>query len=304
MTHTADEALTALLADILTHPDDDTPRLAYADRLDELGEPEPCAECMGGRWQHYRCCRCGVVFRAVHKYSDCGSVGCEGERVEPAPCHACRDAGSVNGKAERAEFVRVQVARAAWRFERPHTVCHHEPECDNCCRCGWCLLRRREAELLKAHRKKWLMEGVPSDWSYWQSNPNQGWCVPTTPGPGEGLRAIAGIDCEFRRGFVESVTCTLADWLAHGSAVVLAQPVTRVEVSDREPGRAGDGTFSWYFADNPPGHARHYLPWKLRPYFPVNDDDLYSRTPEAARAALSTALVNGVRAAAGLPPLA
>lgn len=37
-----------------------------------------------------------------------------------------------------------------------------------------------------------------------------------------------GIACEAERGFVESVTCTAADWLSHSDAIRREHPVTRV----------------------------------------------------------------------------
>jgi uncharacterized protein (TIGR02996 family) len=51
---TTDPALAALLADVLACPDDDTPRLVYADRLEELGEGEHAEfirlQCEIDRW--------------------------------------------------------------------------------------------------------------------------------------------------------------------------------------------------------------------------------------------------------------
>ncbi len=46
----------------------------------------------------------------------------------------------------------------------------------------------------------------------------------------------------FVRGFVESVTCTAADWLAHADAIRAAQPVTKVRLT-MYPGMdvSGDG---------------------------------------------------------------
>jgi hypothetical protein len=41
----------------------------------------------------------------------------------------------------------------------------------------------------------------------------------------------ADMDWEFVRGFVEQVTCTAADWLAHGDAIRARHPVTRVRLT-------------------------------------------------------------------------
>lgn len=51
--------------------------------------PQPqCPGCGVGQ-KYYRCRRCGVVYQHIHKYSDCGSPGCNGERVDDAPCPTC-----------------------------------------------------------------------------------------------------------------------------------------------------------------------------------------------------------------------
>jgi uncharacterized protein (TIGR02996 family) len=112
------------------------------------------------------------------------------------------------GRYERAELIRVQCELA-----RPGGAC---PVCDER---GWqkcnaftpqCrrkALRRREEELV-----------YPPNGTLWA----------------KGLR-VTGWGVTYRRGFVEEVRCTTADWLEHGTGVVLAQPVTRVRLTDRDP---------------------------------------------------------------------
>ena len=107
----------AFLHDICEHPDDDAPRLIYADWLDEHGRPE------------------------------------------------------------RAEFIRVQCTLAAGTDDAA--------------------LRRREQELLGEHWDDWRQE-VP---------------------------AWAREFCEFRRGFVAAVRCTVGDWLREGGELVRRVPV-------------------------------------------------------------------------------
>lgn len=49
---------------------------------------DKCERCNGeGTLQ--KCHRCGVVYRHIHKYSDCDSPGCDGERSDPVPCPDC-----------------------------------------------------------------------------------------------------------------------------------------------------------------------------------------------------------------------
>lgn len=80
-----DEA--ALLRMIRANPDDDIPRLVYADWLEEHEGNADCREC-GGR---------GVLY------------------IKPNPvlCSYCRATGGAsNGYARRAEFIRVQCENA------------------------------------------------------------------------------------------------------------------------------------------------------------------------------------------------
>lgn len=65
----------------------------------------------------------------------------------------------------------------------------------------------------------------------------------------------------FGKGFVSAVACTCADWLAHGREIVLAQPVTEVKLTDKEPEKQGNDVWWWYASSdlNPIGH-RQVLP--------------------------------------------
>lgn len=49
---------------------------------------------------------------------------------------------------------------------------------------------------------------------------------------------------EFCRGFVESVECTAADWIAHGDAILAAHPVTKVTLTTW-PGEPGTSPDHW-----------------------------------------------------------
>jgi uncharacterized protein (TIGR02996 family) len=145
-----------LLAAILANPDEDVPRLVYADWLQE------------------------------------------------------------NGRPERAEFIRVQVEVA--RVE-PFTPRAYE-------------LVRREAEL-------WAEAGNYDPALWWMRDPWRWLGIPAgchwfidiivhealTPSGDGGNRILVG------RGFVEEVTCTAGDWLAHGDALRAAHPVRKVTLT-------------------------------------------------------------------------
>lgn len=53
------------------------------------------------------------------------------------------------------------------------------------------------------------------------------------PGTFGSLEFRAGEALAYRRGFVDAVTCTAADWLAHADAILEAQPVTAVTLTTR-----------------------------------------------------------------------
>jgi uncharacterized protein (TIGR02996 family) len=158
-----------------------------------------------------------------------------------------------NGQAERAEFVRVQVelaalppepvpvhgdesrpilaavARRLRRSTDPHYVARQ-------------VLRFRERALLSAHWQNWCW---PADvmWGAMGTRAGDWWEHFT-----------------FTRGFVSHVTCSCADWLAHGPAVVRSHPVEVVTLSDKEPDREGefaDYTCRWWRDGDVPPDDRY-----------------------------------------------
>jgi uncharacterized protein (TIGR02996 family) len=170
------------------------------------------------------------------------------------------------GQTERAEFVRVQVALAV-ETRKTYQV----------------RLKRRLKQMCRGvvTLRRWTWTNYVLDDLGWGLSIN-GWpfcVVPVVP------------HATFRRGFVESVTCSCADWLAHGPAVVAAQPVTAVRLADAVIHQSGGN--STYYVGRLGMFPREY--WREL-------ENLPSR--QAAHAALSAACVRWARAAAGLPPLA
>lgn len=197
-----------------------------------------------------------------------------------------------NGEAEGAEFVRVQVELASWAGFLAVT-----PESQR----HLSTLRRRERELLA-----WLdvdalpvVEGLTRSNVLGAGTGGLGWYPrgQTTPNP--------CVAAEFRRGFVAHVTLPLAAWLEHAQALVLAQPITSVRLSDREPFQTVSEPTVWVWnsawSDDTLATLRHCLPiaiWGCLPHRQVS-----YHTPDAAHAALSRACVTRARQAAGLPAL-
>jgi uncharacterized protein (TIGR02996 family) len=111
-------------------------------------------------------------------------------------------------------------------------------------------------------------------------------------------------NCTVGGGFVEAVRLPLAAWLEHGPALVRAHPLTRVELSDREPalgdvGTKTGGMYGWF--DDGRGPDREDLPFRLwgllggGAQFDLTYWKFYD-TPAAAIDALSAACLAWARA--------
>lgn len=179
------------------------------------------------------------------------------------------------GGAERAEFIRVQVEAARleaaghtadpW-FESANRDCPAQltfPGCEECS--SLIKLRRREDELYGTS-EAWMLPGLPA-------------AVDGVVIKQSEFDLGAGFVGLLRRGFVEAVACTLADWYGeacrwcrgtgdyegrrtngrkpcpnccagrvggHGPAVVRAQPVTVVVTEKRPNHREAPGGRGWY----------------------------------------------------------
>jgi uncharacterized protein (TIGR02996 family) len=197
----------------------------------------------------------------------------DGARLAYADC--CEE----EGQTERAEFVRVQVALAV------ETRTTYQVR-----------LKRRLKQMCRGvvTLRRWTWTNYVLDGLGWGLSIN-GWpfcVVPVVP------------HATFRRGFVESVTCSCVNWLAHGPTIVAAQPVTAVRLADRQPyppaGLRPSGRCFW-------SHSAILEPifLLLEGYGNNGASPLRVRwydTREAAHASLSAACVRWARAAAGLPP--
>ena len=214
--------LSALRRAVLARPDDDLPRLVYADWLDEnAGDGAPCPRCEGG----------GRLRR------DTGERRWDGTFVMKwVDCSHCRGTARVpNGFAERAEFIRVQCelsrlrtdpgrdARldaepmfAAGYFDAVH---RNKAAFDavtgeaSPCRCERCLgVRERELQADKESVRGWFTTpGSPLKWTATDGIPRMLVCWPNGR-EDDGGSVVAVV----RRGFVAEVRCRLADWTGGG----------------------------------------------------------------------------------------
>jgi uncharacterized protein (TIGR02996 family) len=307
--------LDALLRTILDNPDDDLPRLVYADCLDEQPGEVACGACGGSR----------LFVRVGHQ---------GGPHSPFAPCTACHGSGRVpdpGRPAERAEFIRVQCELAAIQAryqsdESPELPCITDHPADDS---REIVLRGRERNLTSRHGREWIVAaGLPDGFVEWD-----------TGASGNGAFSIT---YRFRRGFVESVSCTLeafaggpcrrcdGDGQRHGSdrtypptpcpvcrgtgrtpgiapALFACQPVTAVTLTDRVPLQLRRGWVWRSGSDNDP--VPNGLPDFLHQYGlwdgsrPAGERPTAFATRDLALSALSRACVAWGRRAAGLPPL-
>lgn len=218
-----------------------------------------------------------------------------------------------HGEAERAEFIRVQcelekvgrvnpkhgVDFTTGRYTKPAKLETSQA------------LQERERELWRHIDRYGLLEAVPrlGNWSAALNAYH--------------FRTMAGNVVHVRRGFVDEVRCTLADWCGGecdecrrtgregprlnwgchacgntgqrsgiGPAVVAAHPVQTV-LTDREPHENADGSWSWWIAsdgDTPDPAALPKVLWRHLPMKAVYGPSRFA-TRQLALDALSAALI-------------
>lgn len=228
---------------ICERPDDDAPRLVFADWLEENGGTVECDWCRGTGED--RPPEPVVVGNVRYVYT--GPLG---------PCPKCRGARTLpDGSRERAEFVRLQIELARLEAKRADLFNDDRDwkECTEvsanwCPNCGDCTCpapedakddpgcplhspngthgqlselcdriidaRRRVEELWYAPAKGF--DPPIQDWDW------------TIGKPVDGSVRPCGV---VRRGFVESVALSAADWLTHADALIAQHPVTEVRLT-------------------------------------------------------------------------
>lgn len=222
---TSDER--AFLLAIAAEPSEDTPRLAYADWLDEQ-EPEVCSRCGGNGRISPDSAGVLVSVWLPQMFQDCPVCGGIGRE-------RCN-------KVDRAEFIRVQIERENWsKYEPPAEILEianssrlyassaaqliADKVAESMERAVW--LDRRSAELLERYRADWLHV------------------------PGTASAYPIGGDVIFARGFPFAVECRMRDVWADddgltqwAKAVVKWHPVEEFRIVDKEPHY--DGVWHWF----------------------------------------------------------
>ena len=200
----------ALLRTVLANPDDDAPRLVLADWLDEQPAMVVCGRCKGsGGWVSQDYDPEGVPIR--------NRLGCP----------TCSGTGRIpnGGNAERAEFIRLQCR--IWQTGKHHCyeVCQL-PDFEGCPNRD---LRRRERELLDAHGFDWFRDAFHVALPAWNGEAmRDGWESYSMRNREREVGPLS--DCKFRRGFIASVSLSLAAFMGepcgrcHGTGIKHGSP--------------------------------------------------------------------------------
>lgn len=175
-----------------------------------------------------------------------------------------------NGQEERGEFIRLQIELANWpcNCDSDYERVYHDE-----CRC------KEKGELQRRERDLWAsaaddamqidkpLWGVLPNWHISGWSPNELHIVNLHSEQHPEMRAA------FRRGFVEVVTCTAADWIQHAEAITAAAPIREVTLTtwpdvEEQIGHSGGGWLRnlktrskrlWYGMHYDPGYSVFHL---------------------------------------------
>jgi uncharacterized protein (TIGR02996 family) len=299
----------ALHAAILSHPEEDTPRLALADWLDENDDPDQaafirvqialapvCTRPRGGRSNipTHRCTACGALWTQWENDGS-WSLACEDSE-------ACCDNAPMGKQIEPLNESTVEL---------------------------FC----RESNLLARNWQTWFRDSVPGG-RMSNSGPVPYFVLPggchfvnvevtrgfisrvTLPADafiGEGIRCDACADGspDWETGVVECRRCDSTGILCEPLAADLfaMHPITAVEFEDREPGRF-DNTKQWYWAEQTGAttYPKNTLPSELfrsmrvLPSYTPSPTHIYPTRKEAMLAASEVAVAHARWLAADRTP--
>lgn len=110
----------------------------------------------------------------------------------------------------RGEFIAVQCRIAGLECAQAWLRLQGRQHNNGPCRCGRCVLQRRERELFRFDMAGELPPG---------------WPITLTTGNAPSTSRRVSSMAYVRRGFIAEVHCTIADWMQHGPALVRACPI-------------------------------------------------------------------------------
>lgn len=265
---TDDPTALELVAAACRAPGDDAPRLALADRLEEIAAVSACPGCDNG-------------WRPKAGTPDRGMV---------SRCPKCGGSGEISdGNRERAWLVRDQVYLYGLD---PREIGKHAARCGNGSGCPVCAAAARSRDLLARWGRPWakwhnaFLPPAVSAWDPVTARPFPLWC----------------------RGFPSAFFCPgVGVWFKHGPAAVKHLPCERVVFAD-PPAPAADNTGRtrwrwWATAHYPPNNrlGRHFVPEEWAAHFSLHTSVRARRaylypSPLAAREDLAAAAARWARA--------
>ena len=145
-----------------------------------------------------------------------------------------------NGEPDRAEFIRVQVELQAMPTECDNAFCDCQLVVCPSCR-KWKRLRGREKELERTPAMRAEADRFAALFRLTGK-------FATDHGFSGGTRDIRW---SWSRGFVESVTCSQADFLSHAKELFSAHPICTVRFSDKQPYSTAEGDWFWIHTSEP-----------------------------------------------------
>lgn len=193
-------------------------------------------------------------------------------------------------ESERAEFIRVEVDRAAWRV-CPHGPGLHRPPG----RCPVC-----DSRTAATARLRDLFFGGARDWFFVPGFGHPSYSADRVlqwygEGDSRGVRDPVATG-KTRRGFISEVRCSTPDLLAHAPALC-RHPITRVVLTEKQPFELLD-RWAWFvgYSQRSWTEVEYMVPTALAHRLP----SLVHPTREAAADALSEACVDLLRQHAGV----
>jgi uncharacterized protein (TIGR02996 family) len=217
-----------LLRAIMEFPEEDTPRLEYADWLEEQPTDRvACRRCGGNR----------KLWRPIDvtKHEVPQAIGPEGQPMVRAKCRGCSGVGTVVNTANknRAGLISVQCELAKYEFpacEQPiRTQANFwgvPPQEKRCHRCGACRYAEANAKATKhlTDRESQLLEPVCGPLCCITRKKGEGFILDPT---------FVSLDLHFQRGFLAEVRCPWERWAKGGDELRAKEWVPSVTLSAR-----------------------------------------------------------------------
>lgn len=161
------------------------------------------------------------------------------------------------GQVERAEFIRKSIEKASYG-----TRCTQErpPGIAGCGRCRFCKL---EDELMwgnfySLHQPVESISGHAATTRHWSMFADPGLCV------------------YYWRGFVDTVSCTLAEFMAYAQEIAMTHPVRKWVLTDSTPFFGVSNLYSWWPLQQGEVPSRESIPVGLYKHLASIDGDIHA----------------------------